>query len=292
MKDSSLVEAPEEQQGGKTLPRRRARKLLVWLNLVCLDAPLVAVSWLWIFSSTFRIPIARGGTAALFLTAWLIYLVDRFGDSLSIAAGTPTSLRQRFCRERRAAWLVMMAGVALVDAFVVLTRVTAATIWSGAVIGLLAVGYLMLNQLRPWLWRRVPLKEICIGVLFAAGTVVPLRNGLTSGAWIGWWLFAALCSLNCISIAVWERELDRAQGRVSIATEFAAVRVCAPIALVVLAAVGLVRFDQVGAVVGASAMLLAGLHFFRDRLDADVQTALADLVLLTPLVAWAAAVFF
>src|SRR5256885_14862452 len=30
--------------------------------------------------------------------------------------------------------------------------------------------------------------------------------------------FAALCSLNCISIAGWERELDRAQRKTSIAT--------------------------------------------------------------------------
>ncbi len=292
MKDLSLAEAPKEQRGDETSARRGARNPLVWLNLVCLDAPLVAVSWLWLFSRTFSIPIASGGTAALFLTAWFIYLADRFGDSLSIDAKPPTSLRQRFCQTHRTAWIATLIFAIMADAFVVFTWVPRGTIWRGAVVGMLALGYLMLNQLRPSLWRRMPLKEICIGVLFAAGTMIPLRHGLTSGGWIGWSLFAALCSLNCVSIAVWERELDRAQGRVSIATEFAAVRVCAPIALVVLAAVGLVRFDWVGAVVGASAILLAGLHFFRGRFDPDVRTALADLVLLTPLLAWAAAVFF
>src|SRR5215217_1379810 len=76
---------------------RGGYSVFTWLNLVCLDAPLVAISWEWLFARSFDIPVAPGGTAALFVTAWLIYVADRFGDSVSLDLGVPTSLRQRFC---------------------------------------------------------------------------------------------------------------------------------------------------------------------------------------------------
>ncbi|HSV64040.1 MAG TPA: hypothetical protein VLH83_11910, partial [Chthoniobacterales bacterium] len=37
----------------------------IWLNLVCLDAPLVAVAWLWLFARTFHIPFQIGNAVAL-----------------------------------------------------------------------------------------------------------------------------------------------------------------------------------------------------------------------------------
>jgi len=79
-------------------PREKRISPFVWLNLVCLDAPLVAVSWHWLLADVFQIAIPRGTTAALFLTAWLIYLTDRFVDSVSLDQRTAVSLRQRFCR--------------------------------------------------------------------------------------------------------------------------------------------------------------------------------------------------
>ena len=61
-----------------------SRNPLVWLNLVCLDAPLVAICWQWIFGNTLHLVVPLGHRLALFLTAWLIYLADRFGDSMSL----------------------------------------------------------------------------------------------------------------------------------------------------------------------------------------------------------------
>ena len=76
--------------------RAVSRSPLLWLNLVCLDAPLVAICWQWIFAYNFHLSVPPGHRAALFLTAWLIYLADRFGDSLSLVAGQPNSARQQF----------------------------------------------------------------------------------------------------------------------------------------------------------------------------------------------------
>ncbi len=265
------------------------RAPLTWLNLVCLDAPLVAISWQWLFAHSFGISVANHNRWALFLTAWLIYLADRFGDSLRINGGTPTSLRQRFCIRHRAAWIFTALGVFAADALVVLQWLDASTLRLGAQIGGVALVYLVVNQTAPGIWRRLPLKEITIGTLFAAGTMVGLAATLPARAWIAWLLFACLCSLNCLSIAFWERDLDRAQQRVSIATAFphSASLLPGAFSLVALASTVLGIFEGETGFYGclaSSTLLLAGVHFGARRINPDTRTALADLALFTPAV--------
>lgn len=255
---------------------------LLWLNLLCLDAPLVAVSWLWLFARSFEITIAPRGTAALFLAAWLIYLADRLGDSLSLDQRAPTSLRQQFCRRHRGTWLGAIGLIAMVE-LVVCARVESRAGAFGLAVGAFALAYLLVNRFRPSLWRTLPLKEISIGFIFAAGTMVPLASGLTRVNASVWLLFACLCSLNCISIAVWERGLDVAQQRISIATVCPTIgRYLLPaLLLLVLASLGS-GFSRVYLCIAVSAAFLTALHIFRERIQPDIRTALADLVLLTP----------
>ena len=79
-------------------PERSARiSSLVWLNLFCLDAPLVAITWQWLFGRSFGISLTASSRAALFLTAWLIYLADRLADTWALRSDDPRSLRQAFC---------------------------------------------------------------------------------------------------------------------------------------------------------------------------------------------------
>lgn len=271
---------------------RRERRISppTWLNLVCLDAPLVAVSWAWIFAQSFGIPVTPAGACALFLTAWVIYLADRFGDSLSADPAAATSLRQRFCRRHSGAWICAVALSAAANLFVICTQLDAEQLLLGAAIGVCALIYLVVNQVLQSVWRVVPAKEISIGVLFAVGAMVPLEDGLTTAALPAWTLFAGLCSLNCICIAVWERELDRAQRRISIAIVFPTVeRVLQPALLLLISASLLLAAltshgRDIYLCVATSALLLAAVQFFRDTIEPDTRTALADLVLLTPLV--------
>src|SRR3954447_26980728 len=83
---------------------RKHRSPLTWLNLVCLDAPLVALAWLWLFARTFHVPLQIGNAIALFLTAWLIYLGDRFADASNLKRDSHRSLRQEFCVRHREIW--------------------------------------------------------------------------------------------------------------------------------------------------------------------------------------------
>ena len=153
--------------------------------------------------------------------------------------------------------------------------------------------YLFLNHLLGGKWRPVPVKEKAVGALFAAGTtlaVVGQLPGLTISFAFAVVLFAILCTLNCLCIAFWERELDEAQGKTSLLTGWPAVaRALKPLGFV-LAAVALLLalvWNFAGPLwvcLAASALLLVWLRAAA-TLPRDNRTALADLVLLTPLIA-------
>jgi hypothetical protein len=270
--------------------RAVSRSPLLWLNLVCLDAPLVAICWQWIFARSFHLSVPVGHRAALFLTAWIIYLADRFGDSRSLVRGQPKSVRQQFCLQHQSIWLVSIICIAVLDLIVVLQTVNYETAVAGAVLGALTIGYVAINHAHSKIWDTIPLKEFAIGSLFAAGTllgVTPHIFAEKSTMIFAAVLFAALCSLNCVSIAIWERDLDRAQGKHSIATRWGQANSLPPILflLVLAGSVLLALFDPgawpVALCLGGSSLLLGALPFAPVLRDA--RTALADLVLFTPL---------
>jgi hypothetical protein len=263
---------------------------LLCLNLVCLDASLVAICWQWIFAHSFHLSVPAGHQAALFLTAWIIYLADRFGDSVSLVPGQPKSVRQQFCLRHKSIWLVSIICVAAVDVIVVLRAVNYETAVPGAVLGAFTLTYVAINHARSEIWKTIPLKEFIIGSLFAAGTllgVTPHIFAERSTMIFAAILFASLCSLNCVSIAIWERNLDRIQGKHSIATRWADANSLPPMPLLLLPAgsVLLPLLDPgawpVALCLGASSLLLGALPFV--PVSRDERNALADLVLLTPL---------
>jgi hypothetical protein len=246
-----------------------------------------------LFARTFEVPASVGNSAALFLTAWFIYLGDRFADAFSLASGSPRSLRQEFCLRHREVWIVALLVIGGLDAYVILKSAAAETFLVGAVVGLLALIYLLLNHPLGRIWRFVPVKESAIGFLFAAGTLVALLPAIppiNPAFWLAALAFAALCTLNCISIASWERGLDAAQQKISIATRHPAVaslvgKIAFSLALAVFGAALIYRdAAMVFGCVGVSAILLAVLDTWRGTLGEDQQTALSDLVLLTPAV--------
>ncbi len=265
---------------------------IVWLNLVCLDAPIVAVTWQWLFAQSFHVSLANGTRVGLFLTAWLIYLADRLADTWKIQADQPLSQRQRFCQRHQIAFFVSIALLAVINLWVIFRMLDRATIEIGSFLGAASIIYLSINYWLGRIWRFIPAKEICIGSLFALGTAAALFTQLDFLAAFAttFFLFAALCSLNCIGIAIWERDLDRAQHKDSIATRLShhlrsGYRSIA-YALAVLT-VGIAVWAkgpaQATVCIGMSAALLGMLDSLGERISRDERTALADLMLLTPL---------
>jgi hypothetical protein len=269
------------------------RTPVVWLNLVCLDAPLVSVAWLWLFARMLHVPVDPVNCAALFLTAWLIYLADRLADSSSLPDGGLRSLRHEFCLKHRQIWIGALAATATADVVLIWNRLGPATLLTGALVGALALLHLVLNYSLGGAWPPLPLKEVAVGSLFAGGTLValfPVRP-ITVSLVISGMAFAWLCTLNCISIAFWERELDEMQRKVSFATRFPDLhRYLGKLAMAFALGSGLaaIVWRQPAPVllcVCASSFLLALLESSRGKIGRDQRTALADLVLLTPLIA-------
>ncbi len=273
------------------LSRSTSRAPLLWLNLICLDAPLVAFAWQWMFGSTFHLPAAIGHRVALFLTTWLIYLADRFADAISLRPTEPKSLRQQFCLRHWKTWIGLVLLVGVLDGTVIFRGVNRETILAGAVVGALAIVYLLVNHAHSGLWEFLPLKEFSIAVLFVAGTLlglVPHPFAARSTIILAAILFGALCLLNCFSIAIWERDLDRIQGKHSIATRRIPADIFGQVvfAALLIGCVFLVTRDQqawpLAASIAASALFLKALP--GAQVSRDERTALADLVLFTPLV--------
>lgn len=266
-----------------------SRRPLVWLNIVCLDAPLVAISWQWIFARSFHIDLGPSARGALFLTAWLIYLIDRLADSHSLRASSEKSVRQNFCLRHTRVWIGLIPLVAVLDAAIIFTQFDRHLIFWGAFLSGAALIYLGLNYVLNRLWELIPVKEMIIGLLFALGTLlvfVPGFSSATSTLVLAAFLFAALCALNCMSIAAWERDLDRNQGKHSIATRWPSVGVCVRGFCILLAAGSLVLgaadhdLFPLAMCLATSGLFLALLHSM--SIQRDERTALADLVLLTP----------
>jgi hypothetical protein len=266
---------------------------VVWLNLVCLDAPLVSLAWLWLFAGTFHAPVAPTASAALFLTAWVIYLADRLADSRALPDDGPRSLRHEFCLRHQQSWLTALGLIAVVDLVILWNGIGAEIAVAGGVVGALTLIHLLLNYSLGGAWPPLPLKEFAVGFLFASGTLVaifPVLRPITAVIALSAFAFACLCTLNCLCIAFWERKLDEAQGKVSFATWFPGLNFHLgklSLAFGLCSGVAAIIFREVAPIfscIAVSSFLLASLDHSRERIGQDQRTALADLVLLTPVV--------
>ena len=230
---------------------------------------------------------------SLFLTAWLIYLADRFADTMKLPADSPISLRHRFCREHMIGWWIAIVVIFFLDVALALRSLDLQMLLLGGTLAALCFLYLFINHSLGGRWRPVPMKEKAIGILFAAGTtlgVIGQLPVLTISFGVAVVLFAILCTYNCLSIAAWERELDAAQGKTSFLTSWPAVAgalkaVGYVIALAALVCAAFWRFAlPLWLCLALGALLLVWLNL-AERFPRDSRTALADLVLLTPLLA-------
>ncbi|HST31738.1 MAG TPA: hypothetical protein VLK27_12960 [Chthoniobacterales bacterium] len=276
---------------------RQTTTIALWLNVVCLDAPLVAVTWQWFFAKNFRVALPVVSAVTLFLSAWLIYLIDRLVDAHSLPRDSAKTVREAFCLRHKNVWLGLILVIALVDTAFVFWRLDHDVFVAGIFLGAIAVVYLAVNFAANKLWAAIPLKEIAVGFLFAAGTLLALAPNLSVAMStitgrtfaLAAFIFACLCALNCMSIAVWERGLDRMQGKHSIATYWPRAEIFVQIlfAILVVASffLGILKppLWPLSSCFALSAVLLIALHFV--PVSRDERTALADLVLLTPL-AW------
>ena len=269
-----------------------------WLypNLLSLDAPAVAVAWLFVFARTWRVDYHPGlAYLALGLVVWIIYASDRLLDvTLRDGGGAAIAPRHLFHQRHRKAFQRGIAAIALATIVLVVGWMPYEVYRYLTVGGILVAGYLSLSLFSSTPPGETPYaKNILAGLAFAYGTAMVahvylpmhgLQELLRSRELL---CFATLCALNIHAIDLWESGSER-PGR-------AHDELVLTILLVMLALVSL-SFAVMDAeqttrpyfyAILTGAALLHILNQRRKAFTTDQLRVLADLALLAPV-----AVFF
>lgn len=265
---------------------RATTPLWAWPTVLSLDAPLLGVLWQRLFARVLEVPLLPQHVWLLAASIWLAYSADRWLDALRLEP-TLCTFRHRFYHEHRQAVLWVWLSVLVTSVGTALGTLSSSELRWGTLL-LVGVGlYLLCTRCCRRVFYTLP-KEIQIGALFGAGVALFLgETALAAILPLG--LFAGLCTLNCLSIALWEAPIDRAQGHVSwLQHRPYTARLLLP-ALLSLAGLSLgfaARFHDSSALCGAialGALALAGLHLAARGLSLPLLRVLGDAVLLSPL---------
>jgi len=260
--------------------------LALW-HLLSLDAPTVAVLWTWFIARACHRSLPLVSAVAMAAAVWTLYAGDRLLDART-AGVDALEARHHFHHHHRKAFLTGIV-VASVSLAALLPLIPPAAVHLYLILGGLVFGYFVVIHATESA-HRLP-KEIAVGVCFAAAVFIPtvsrdpkLRVSLFPSAF----LFAALCSLNCLFIYAWEHPSLARLTPHSI-TQFAVMRltgigvaVCAISA--VLAVAGERSLSAIYTAISLSAGLLLLLHRGRSARSALTLRTAADLALLTPFV--------
>jgi len=155
----------------------RLPPIWLWPNLLSLDAPLVAVVWLWIFKQALFVeyidPIAYW---VLFSAVWCVYVIDRIIDvcrGIQSIEGEST-WRHRFHWKYRWVLIVLVAAVAYWAFHQAVYVLPQAMLTGGMVCVILVFIYLLVT-----LFQRkesIPyLKNFLAGMIFAFGVAIPAQ---------------------------------------------------------------------------------------------------------------------
>jgi len=283
------------------------RRPPIWLlpNLLSLDAPLVAVAWLYIFAKTWRIDYHPWPPyAALALTAWGIYAADRLFDVWLHRGADSLPLRHRM--HLRLRWVLMVAvPIALGGAvWIALHRLPIAIFSYVAVAALLVLAFLVSSIFSRGSDEVPYVKNLLAGLTFSYGTAIGAHVYTSYGMGLGgngyvftegvfallrspeMLAFGVLCALNTTAVDLWERFRELRDPEARAAQE---MMLTMPLALLaVLALWFALRAEPLGPIrpfyyailVSAASLLL--VNRVKQRFSGDALRVIADLCLLAP----------
>jgi hypothetical protein len=264
----------------------------LWWNILSADAPSVAIVWSLLFASASRARFSTADELVLSLAVWGIYISDRLLDGLTAKSGAALQERHLFCARHRAALVCLVVLAATGSLWVTAELLTPIEMSAGMKLGAIVGAYMAAVHIgRTWTTLYVP-KEMAVGILFAAGTTLPVwsqNRGFSWDIWVSLCLFASLCSLNCLAIECWEnhRSDDPSQRTPPAFIRWANSRInCIAAALTTLALMlFFVRLAKrsPGAellAVALAALLIGLLDRHRHRLSGQALRVLADLALV------------
>jgi len=191
----------------KEKPTARTTPWWSWCNLLSLDAPVISFVWALLFARCYRASLSIPEAVVLFLSVWVIYVTDRLLDGWKIHHRSHLQERHLFCTRHRLPLAALAICATAVSLCLTAKFFTPHEIFAGLNLALLVALYMLAIHAGPISLPRYLPKELAVDLLFTAGTTLPLWSpniGLPSQNWLSVALFAALCSLNCLSIECWE----------------------------------------------------------------------------------------
>ena len=185
------------------------------INLLSLDAVTVGLTWQLVFTLQFfdRFP-SLVESSIIGISIWLAYTADRILDSRRLQCELPHSSRHSFHRQFQTLicflWILALGlNVILITGFTSADQIK----W-GMVCLLLVFLYLLNAQKNNSTLRRIP-KELQAGLIFGFGVSLvcwpAAAQPITSPLLASTLVTGSLFSINCATVAYWERRLDTAQ---------------------------------------------------------------------------------
>jgi hypothetical protein len=270
-------------------PSSPSRPYWLWLNLLSLDAPLIAVLWMNLFAAAFHAPLAADVSLTLGLVVWMVYVADRIVDGSTSNPFAQTA-RHHFHRRHRTSLVVaIVAGLGV--AFYACSQLDVRTFRAGLILSFVVAVYLIAVHV---LHLHLP-KEAVVAVLFGAGTTFPvaIRIEHAAGMMIGAaGLFGVLCWLNLVLIeySEWQALSDGGSHLLRPTTMMAGRHfawLAAGVAFLSASFCALEAGQTESALFVAISLAAAALGVLsgsRRRFSAELVRVLADAALLTPAV--------
>lgn len=286
--------------GPRVVPSAHRKPWWLIPNLLSLDAPLVAVTWLYVFAKTWRVDyLPWAAYISLGLVVWVIYVTDRLLDaSMPGSASEKLEARHDFHRKHQRKFQVAAVAAAVCALVMVISGLPMRVYGLAATGGILVAGFFALSLFSTHGPNEIPhAKNVLAGVAFAYGTTMlayvftsfEMKEFLGSRELI---CFAVLCVLNISAIDLWEHANRSADLEVKAGDELA---LTLPLTLLGGASLlfALQDHDQTTrpffyAILTAAALLYV-LNRTRSRFSMDALRVLADAALLVPIVVFLAA---
>jgi hypothetical protein len=275
----------------------------IWLlpNLLSLDAPLVAIAWLYVFAKTWGLGYHPWEAyASLGLGVWIIYVSDRLLDASLLHSGNEgMEERHRFHWRHRKIFRVGLAIAVALAVGLVVMRMPMAIYKHLLLGGVMVAGFFGLAMLASQEPREVPYaKNMLAGLSFSFGTAMmahlyryeyDVYDLLGSREFI---CFVVLCILNISAIDLWEHAA-RSNDRETKASDELALTL--PLTLLGAAALAFAMLESQQSsrpfyyAILCAAGLLYALNRIRARFRMETLRVLADVALLVPVLVFLAA---
>lgn len=174
-----------------------------WPNLLALDAALIAVCWQATLSNS---AFATAPATVLALSVWLTYMADRLFDVSKRDHTQLVSARHRFAKQHIQLLWRIWSAILIVDLAVALLFLSPHTLKQG----LWLLGFCLLyTQLNQVFSKYFFPKEVCVALIFAAGTVILMQD---AKPFLKVFALSLLCLCNCLAISRQEQYIDLALG--------------------------------------------------------------------------------